>query len=65
MKKRSMDRTGKLIKLFMDRDLGGILLWQCNGSIELFDLHFLDARNTQWSCSTSVALVSLDGTGRT
>ena len=47
MKKLSMDRTGKLIKLFMDRDLGSIFLWQCNGSIELIDRNFLDARNKQ------------------
>ena len=39
MKKRSMDRTGKLIKLFMDRYLGSILLWQCDGSIELIIIH--------------------------
>ena len=49
MKKRSMDRTGKLIKLFMDRYLGSILLWQCDGSIELIDRNFLDARNKQLS----------------
>ena len=49
MKKRSMDRTGKLIKLVMDQDLGIILLWQCNGSIELIDRNFLDARNKQLS----------------
>ena len=49
MKKRTMDRIGKLIKLFMDRDLGSILLWQCNGSIEQIDRNFFDARNNQMS----------------
>ena len=31
----------------MDWDLGSILLWQCNGSIELIDRNFLGARNKQ------------------